>query len=143
MKKDEIYEAVNWVRKRPDLKRKIKIFSLAAVAFLVLLSGLAIGLGIAAFRAFDEKIQSVQSLNLSAPAISEKVTEQLAKIDSARCLDKAIILLNPGLWVSNPISYNIGKLKLACLNAQDPLCHGNDCENIQRQIQTAESEFTI
>lgn len=125
MKQLIISEILKRFKASPRLKRKLKIFlTVAAVGFFVS-SALLVWAGVGVVRYVAEL---AQNKNVSSQVESlETGLRHMPALTKIGCWDKAQSLIGVEPWLEKPIADNFRNLKVACLEAEDPICIGSEC----------------
>ncbi len=130
MKKYLLYELLQLIRTRPDLKRKLKIFLLVGFVGFVLVGGLAVWGTIKAVQIVADKAGAV----IENPQIQAQVQEQaqnfnVTQFNALNCWDSAIRLVGVRPWLERPVYQNLDNLKQACFPQEgEKKCEGEACE---------------
>jgi hypothetical protein len=139
MKTDLIMNVLKGAKKKPSLWRKIKIFAAVGIVGLLLIGGLTIWAGFAAFN----YVASTATTVIQSPVAQAKVEDlksgiAIPKIQPLTCWAKAQSLLAVEPWLQRPPGELLSSLKVACLEGVTQPCKGRDCADTSKLLNTAE-----
>lgn len=140
MNQDIIYEVVRKLKAKPGLMRKVKIFAAVGAVGLLVTGALTIWAGVSAFNYVASKTNEViHSPTAQAQVENLKLEAKgLPKFQPLNCWGKAQSLMAVEPWLARPALDNLKNLKVACLEAAQPVCEGHECTQMKKLTTTAE-----
>lgn len=126
MKQQLLFELMNRLKSRPDLRKKVITF--AAIGGVVFLVGAVLVIW-ASVSVIQFAASKVQGVDLQAKVESlEPHLNSLSAVKAVGCWAQIQSLANPEAWLTKPPGTNISGLTSACLGFGGPACSGPDCD---------------
>ena len=117
MKKHLLFLLLNWLRSKPEAKKKLKIFIILGFVGFVFTSGFVVWVGFSAYEMAKQQVQSIKvehSLRQVETAI-----KTMPEFNSPACWNKVQEFLTVEPWLMKPLFENWQVIKDACTGSKN------------------------
>lgn len=138
MKSSIWFKIINKVKSKPELKRKVKIFSAISLVGVLFVSAMTIWAGISAYKYIATSVNQGMTSSTVQTEVQNLQTElKQIQFQPISCWNKAQSLFAVQPWIERTLLDNLQNLKIACLDDNPIICEGHDCNQMKQNMNTA------
>lgn len=141
MKSSIWFEIINKLKSKPQLKRKVKIFVAVSLVGVLFVGAMTIWAGISTYKYLAASVNQGMTSSTVQNQIQNMKTElRQIQFQPLSCWNKAQSLLAVQPWIERTLVDNLQNLKMACLESNNIICEGYECNQMKQNMNTAKGE---